>query len=950
MHFALLGPLAVSYEGGAMEIRGSMPRAVLAALLLNSNTAVSTDQLIHAVWGDQPPPSATAALHNHLTRLRRWLGKEGGARIRAVAPGYLIRVEPGELDLHLYAELCASGREAVRDGRWAEASADLTTALGLWRGRPVADVPDLYGHDSQIQRLLESRLLALEGRVEADLQLGRQQEVIGELRVLVAEHPLREVFHGQLMLALYRADRQAEALEVFQELRRVLVDELGVEPSVAVRELFQRILRAEVPSCPGEPAQHGPAQHGPAPRGPAQLPADTAAFTGRTEQVRQALEVLPGGAGVAASGLPVPVVSVVCGTAGSGKTALAVHVGHRVRDDFPDGQLYTSLGGSGASPRDPGDVAGVFLAALGVDAAAIPQDPEARAAAYRSALADLRVLIVLDDASDAAQVRPLIPGSGGCAVLVTSRSRIAGLPGSRLLHLDGLGDAEARTLLAHSVGADRLADEAEATAGILVACSGLPLALAIAGARLASRPQWKVQDLADRLRPAHRRLNELAHGDLAVRAAFDLSFAALGGRGPQGGLLARFLLLLGLWTGPDLALEPTAALLGVDLPEAEQALEHLVDLNLVESPAARVYRLHDLVHAYALEHAVREVPQVERSAAVARLVTWYLWAVDGANAAAERVRRRLALLEQSGEPVPPPVPGVPGPVFADAAESFTWLGAERLNLMAAVRLAAEYGQAQFAGQLPWLLEEFHLSRWHHADWSELCAIAVRSARDHGDVAAEARLLSVAANHLQETRDHDQALVFRQRVLDLHRQVGNREKEANTMVSIGIIHLGAERHQQAIDSFTEAIPLVRSASSPFALAAVLNALGEAYSGAERFDEAIGSFRESLAAARAADSRFAEAATLDGLGVTYQRCGRTTEAVECLRQAVTIQQELAEGQGEARSLDNLAASLLADGRPEEARRCWQRALTIFTELSHPQADAVAGRLRALVAGGS
>ena len=950
MRFALLGPMAVSHEGEALEIRGPMPRAVLAVLLLNCNNAVSTDQLIYAVWGEQPPPTATAALHNHLARLRRWLGKEGGARIRAVAPGYLIQVEPGELDLHTFADLCASGREAARGGRWAGASADLTAALGLWRGRPVADVPRLHGQDAQIQQLLESRLQALEVRIEADIHVGRQHEVIGELRALTAEQPLREAFHGQLMLALYRADRQAESLEVFQGLRRVLIDELGVEPSPAVQELFSRILRADPGLALGAPDPDMPPSHpahgdsaAPPPRGPAQLPADIAAFTGRADQVRQALSALSSTPGTIESGLPVPVVSVISGAAGAGKTALAVHVGHRLRAAYPDGQLYTGLGGSGSSPRDPGDVAGSFLAALGVDAAAIPQDPDAREAAYRSALSDLRVLIVLDDAKDAAQVRPLIPGSGGCAVLVTSRSRIAGLPGNQLIHLDGLGDTDARTLLEHSVGADRLADEPAATAGILGACAGLPLALAVAGARLASRPRWRVQDLADRLRPAHRRLSELAYGDLAVRAAIDLSYAALGDQGPQGDRLARSLLLLGLWTGPDLALEPTAALLGVDEAEAEQALERLVDLNLVESPAALRYRLHDLVRAYALEQADRSIPEAERSAAVARLVTWYLWAVDSANGAAERVRRRLALLERTEDPVP-------GPVFADAAASFAWLGAERLNLMAAVRLAADHGRFALAWQLPWLLEEFHLSRGHHADWSELSATAVESARSSGDVDAEARMLSVAANHLLETDDFDQALVYRRQVLDLHRRVGNREKEANTMVSIGIIHLGAERYQEAIDWFQEAIPIVRSVSSPFALAAVLNALAEAYSGAESFDEAIASFHESLIAARVADSRFAEAATLDGLGVTYQRCGRTAEAIECLRLAVEMQHELAEGQGEGRSLDNLAASLLADGRPAEARSCWERALKIFTELSHPQADAVAERLRELEDAGS
>ncbi|MBC3840494.1 hypothetical protein GXW82_10360 [Streptacidiphilus sp. 4-A2] len=398
---------------------------------------------------------------------------------------------------------------------------------------------------------------------------------------------------------------------------------------------------------------------------------------------------------------------------------------------------------------------GAFLAALGVDAAVIPQDPGAREAAYRSALSDLRMLIVLDDAKDAAQVRPLIPGSGGCAVLVTSRSRIAGLPGNQLIHLDGLGDTDARTLLEHSVGADRLAAEPAATAGILSACAGLPLALAVAGARLASRPQWRVQDLADRLRPAHRRLRELAYGDLAVRAAIDLSYTALDDQGPQGVRLARSLLLLGLWTGPDLALEPAAALLGVDEAEAEQALERLVDLNLVESPVALRYRLHDLVHAYALEQAVQSIPETERAAAVGRLATWYLCAVDRANGAAERKRRRLALLERDEEPVP-------GPVFADAAESFSWLGAERLNLMAVIRLAADH--RQFALRLATALAVGGVPPQPLAPCRLERALRDRD-REHPQLRRRRGRgpdALVAANHLQATDCYDQALVYRRR--------------------------------------------------------------------------------------------------------------------------------------------------------------------------------------------
>jgi len=456
MRFGLLGPVIVERDGAPVQINSVMSRTVLAALLMNAGTAVSVDQLAEALWSDVRPASAMASLHNHVMRLRRLLGDEGGGRIRAAAPGYLIHVEPGELDLDVFDGLCASGAVALRDRQWARAAQDLTGALVLWRGEPVSDVPGLSGYPG-VQRLREARLQALEGRVEADLELGRHREMVDELLDLAARYPVREAFHGQLMLALYRAGRSAEALEAFQGLRRTLVDDLGVEPSAAIQLLHRRILSAdpELAGMGGDWVQAGASVSGDMPpvqfdsprqgRGGIrfQLPADTRVFTGRERELDQLV-------GLAAeaplgSDAGMVVISAIDGMAGVGKTALAVHAAHRLRELFPDGQLLLDLHGytPGLEPMTAGDALDWFLRSFGVPPQLIPQDLGERAVFYRDRLDGTRTLIILDNAASAAQVRPLLPGSPGCLVLVTSRKRLTGLDDALFLALDTLPDADA---------------------------------------------------------------------------------------------------------------------------------------------------------------------------------------------------------------------------------------------------------------------------------------------------------------------------------------------------------------------------------------------------------------------------------------------------------------------------------------------------------------------------
>ncbi|WP_377272652.1 BTAD domain-containing putative transcriptional regulator [Peterkaempfera sp. SMS 1(5)a] len=420
MRFGLLGPLTVADGTTAVGVTSPKVRVLLAELLLRANQPVPVDTLRSALWGEQPPATATASLHNHISRLRRLLGPEGEERLSSTPDGYVLRTGPGELDAEVFDGHLDRARGALLRQEWDTVSRESAAALALWRGRPLAEVPALPDAEPRIQQLVEAHLQALEWRFEADLHLGRHDGLAPELAHWAAEHPLREAFHRQLMLALHRTGRRAEALEVHQRLRRALVDELGVEPGPAVRQAHQEVL-AETESGPAERPQ-------PRPPAPAQLPADLTDFTGRVDDVRRLEELLAPAADRDGAARAV-VISAVSGTAGIGKTTLAVHAGHRLAARFPDGHLYVDLQGVAPEPPAPSAVLARFLSDLGVPDGEIPADEEARAVRYRTLTAGRRLLLVLDNARDAAQVRPLLP-AGGCGVLVTSRRRLPGLAGA----------------------------------------------------------------------------------------------------------------------------------------------------------------------------------------------------------------------------------------------------------------------------------------------------------------------------------------------------------------------------------------------------------------------------------------------------------------------------------------------------------------------------------------
>lgn len=702
MKFKLLGPLAVIDQGRNIYIPAGRQRTVLAHLLLRRDKAMPADELIEDLWDGRPPSGARAALYSSVTRLRESLGDNGGL-IRTMPHGYIIDVAEDDVDLQTFSSRHARGQRASQSHDWHTAAEQFGSALDLWRGEPLVDVESETLHRKEVPVLQELRLSALSGRIEADLSLGRHTAVVPELRRLANAWPEREEFTEQLMLALYRSRRRSEALAAYREVREYLVRELGVEPGAELQRLHERILAGEETGPYDDSmAARGTVQAVPPPVGPAELPATVADFTGRHKESEELVRVLTDAA-AAPDGGPGCVIAV-SGPCGVGKTAFAVHIAHQVKDCFPDGQVFVGLHGSTEGDRRPRAVLARLARALGIEESRLTGDIDERSALIRSAMTGRRMLVLLDDARDAAQVRPLLPGTPSCAVIVTSRRRLDSLTVSQRVTLSYLNADESQCLLAEIVGAQRIAVERPAVEELLSICAGLPLALRFAGQRIASRPGWSVQHLADGVADRRRWLSRLQVGDLTIRGRLDASYAELRRlSGPASGP-ARDFRLLGLWQGTDLSLPAAAALLGKPCDQTEDDLELLVDFHLLESHSEALYRFHALTSCYARERAERDENPAERSAAVRRLLLWYLRTVQaaasvmGADRGFGGARSTARTAEESG--IAPLTFGSP-----EAARG--WLGKERLNMAAAIGEAAFGPQLELAAALRTILGAGH---------------------------------------------------------------------------------------------------------------------------------------------------------------------------------------------------------------------------------------------------
>ncbi|MCQ9135162.1 AfsR/SARP family transcriptional regulator [Streptomyces hilarionis] len=922
LRFDVLGPVRARRGDEQLATGSPQQRALLAALLLREGRTATAAELIDALWGEEPPSQALAAVRTYASRLRKALDPRV---LVSESGGYAVRgLGEGALDLAVAQELAADAEKARAAGELGRAREVLNRALGLWDGEALAGVPGPYA-EAQRVRLEEWRLGLLEARLDMDLEQGCHAEAVSELTALTAAYPLRERLRELLMLALYRSGRQAEALAVYADTRRLLAEELGVDPRAGLRELQRRILQADPelaePSAPAEQPAVVRVR-------PAQLPATVPDFTGRSAFVRELSEVLAAASGPAgADGTGrVMAVSALAGIGGVGKTTLAVHIAHQARSAFPDGQLYVDLQGAGARAADPETVLGSFLRALGTPDSAVPDSPAERAALYRSVLDGRRVLVLLDNARDAAQVRPLLPGTEGCAALITSRVRMVDLAGAHLVDLDVMSPDEALALFTRIVGEERVAAEREAALDVVAACGFLPLAIRIAASRLAARRTWTVSVLAAKLADERRRLDELQAGDLAVKATFELGYGAL------EPAQARAFRLLGLADGPDVSLAAAAAVLDLPVEDAEDLLESLVDTSLLESAAPGRYRYHDLVRLYARSCAERDeepaaagadpAPSGQRGteAAMSRLLDFYLATATGVYAIERPGERVLDHLSRGS---------YPGLEFPDRGRALDWLFAEASGLLAAVQQAGTAGVLRRAADLLLAAVDLGESGISSRQYVRAATAVVTAAQRTGDPYAEGRARLMHSHILGVSGQFDESDREAAAALKLGLAAGDPVVCAQAPNQQGILALYTGRHDEAEQHLTGALAAFRADRNAPGEASALCNLSRVHLATGRIDSAVLLARQGVTlyerddtgmALRLANGKYA-------LGLALTSAGEITLALEALTDALGMFQDARQQLWHGMTLFRLAELHLADDAPARAAASAEQALAVL-----------------------
>ncbi|MFD7098856.1 AfsR/SARP family transcriptional regulator [Streptomyces xanthophaeus] len=1074
--FRILGPLQVTGRSGPVRIPPGRQEVILAALLLEANRVVSTDYLVDLIWDDEPPDTARTQVQICVSRLRKLFTKAGiAAAITTRPPGYVLKTEGDLVDAALFARKVADARTLGRQGGAAEAAELLRCAGELWEGDCLSGVSSETLRSKALQ-LDEERLIAAETRIELELDLGRHHQLVGEIQLLVRVHPLRERLRGQLMLALYRSGRQAEALESYRVGRELLVEELGLEPGGELRRLESAILSGEVPppsrpgsdgyspppqvpypgsaypegnsgasarpggapaggaygrgggapaeGRPGEgrpggsrpdgaspggdaaggtahaaatgtdslrsagaggsragaplpvPAGSGPTGPGGRPRGgsadpfdapgayreetPRQLPADTSDFVGDEEQIGRIERALLGEGGRRAVGL-----AVIVGKPGTGKSTLATHIAHRLTDTgFPDGQLYCDLRGTGA-PATAAEVLGRFLRALGIPGPVIPESQDERAEMYRTLLASRRVLVVLDDAASESQIRPLLPGSNSCAVLVTSRVRLTGLPGAYRVELDVMDTARALELLVRVVGGDRVEREGVAAEALIRTVGGLPLALRIVAARLAARPHWTLASMVHRLANERHRLDELTHGEMTMRASLSLTHDGLAAED------RKLLRLLSLAQGPTLPGWLAGALLDDHRPFPSDLLEPLVDVQMldvvgVESTGGFRYRFHEIIRVFAREQlAVHDEPAAQ-SAALGRMM-------GGWMSLAEQAHRRIyggdfTVLHGTAPRWEPPASCV-DELLVDPLE---WLDSEHANLVQAVEHAAREQMDELCWDLATTLATLFEARGYFDDWERTHQLALEAVRAAGNRRGSAALLSsLGALHLGRSQPEEsraaltsalgvfqelgdrQGLALCHRDLALLERMRGNEDRALTLydralrdfdlvgdvVGRAIVltqsaHIWMRRGQTAAAQgrLDEALSIYRSVGYTGGQARTLRRAGQLLQGQGEHERAVRTFSEVLELCRDGGDVIGEGHLLRDLGHAYADMGRGEAAQGFYTQALSVREQIMDQGGAALVRMDLARLLASDGGAAErsrSRELLETAVRTFRE---------------------
>jgi DNA-binding SARP family transcriptional activator len=958
-----LGPLELWHGPQQYELGSRKERCVLAALIHARGEPVSVDTLMDRVWNGEPPPTATDTLHSYLSRLRSRLRRAVGddlAQVLRPSPRlYQLRADPEDIDLLRFRRLRTDAASAEARGDQELAIGLLRTAETLWRGEPLTEFADNAWALSARARLVEEHRRVREERIALELELGRHADLIGELQELAAQNPLAQQVIGSLMLALYRSGRHDEALAVFRNTRERLHDGQGIEPGAELQELHLRMLEQDRTLLNARP-EPATAVLEPKPRNC--LPRDTRDFTGRAGELRILLAASEAEGG-ATNALP---VTVVHGMPGIGKTALAVHAAHRLCADYPDGQFYVDLRGySIEQPLDPAEALAVLLHSAGWSGE-LPTTPAERAARWREWTARHRTLVILDNARDAAQVEPLLPGNPGCRVIVTTRSRLTRLEGASSLPVDALSRAEAVALFTRIVGVSRASTEPEALEQVVDACGCHPLAVQLLASRFRYRDAWAVQDLLDRLTQATDPLQEF---DGLITAVFQLSYTELSGPAQQ--LFRR----LALHTGSDITLHAAAALAGPGFGRGTELLERcvdeLLDASLLEEPVRGRYRLHDLTRAFGSRLGSHTDPEPVRRAAVGRLIAYHLTTAHRTNRLAHPHRRALRLTPdaESGYALE----------FSGVDEASVWLTVERANLLGVARTAAaEF--PEYAALFPSVLAR-SLKLWGTWDVAaDLFDAAVPVLRARGDRAALARTLTDRADLLAQ-RNHGEALRCATEALALYRDLHDPNGRADALLQSGRAHLAAGHGGTALRVLDQSLALYREVGDrageadclnvqgaalyyagqydealhrvqlmqgiyealpdPYGLAQALNNRGEIHYLQRHYDDARDCYERSLALMRQHGGR-QELAILDtNLGAVHQATGRTDRALACYRRALAAHRTSGDALGEADVLISMGMAHAQSGRRGEALLHFTMAEQVATSIDNPYE-----KLRALI----
>ena len=909
--FRLLGAVQALVAGQPLKLGHARQRCVLAILLVDANQMVSVDQLVDRVWADRPPHRARGTLYSYLSRLRRLLSSgHGGLNIERLAGGYILRVDPDTVDLHQFRRLLAQARVAEDD----DAAALSEEALGLWHGEALADVDTPWAQDLR-QALRAERWAAELDHTDLRLRQGRHTELLAGLATRAQLHPMDERLAGQLMLAQYRCGRQADALHHYEQTRKQLAEELGTDPSRPLQELHQRILRGDPElSAPAKVASRDePVPH--------QFPAAPRSFIGREGE----LAALTAAVNHEAAHGQMAQISALAGAGGIGKTWLALQWAHTYRDRFPDGQLFVDLLGFSPAnaPMEPPVVIRGFLDGLGVTPDRIPPDPHAQAALYRSLVADKQMLIVLDNAADAGQVIPLLPGSPTCTVLVTSRRHLATLItryGAHHLQLEILTHQEAHALLTKRLGPARIAAEPDAADELIRLCGRYPLALAIMTRHAHTRPRIPLDEFATELRDLG--LDALDNDDdptASLPAVLSWSLRSL--TSEQRTVFA----LMGIAPGADIGLPAAASLAGLPRRHTSKALGTLEEASLlVRRPGGR-YAMHDLIRDYATTTADSELSDDAKEAALQRVLSYYTRTAYAADRLLDPHRPPIRL--------DPPVPGTyPHPLPDDSA-AMAWFEGEHANLLAAQHTAVAHAWHDTVWHLAWALHTFHLWRAHRHDRLAVWRAGLDAAEHLPDPAARIRAHRLLGDACVNLKHHEEAIEHLHEALALadHHHDLTEQALAHHVLSWAWAWQGDDR--RALDHATRTLTLFRTVGRPVWEARALSHVGWLAAQLGDYDSARAHCQAALPLYRHDDPN-GRANVLDSLGYIEHHTGHHDRAIHYYEQSITLCRENGNLYQLANTLEALGRSHAGIGHSAQGRAAWQEALELYRHQGREQ----------------